>query len=108
MSNSWFRILTSLGLSALIATLVVPVRGDESPKPIRALLVLGGCCHDYAQAEGDLTKGISARANVQWVIAYDTDKGTKHMNPVYEKDDWSTGFDVVVHDECSADVKDPR
>ena len=29
-----------------------------------------------------------------------------HLNPVYEKDDWAKGFDVVLHDECSADVKD--
>ena len=40
------------------------------------------------------------------MIAYDPDSGTKHLNPVYEKDDWAKGFDVVVHDECSADVKD--
>ena len=28
------------------------------------------------------------------------------MNPVYENPDWAAGFDVVVHDECSSDVKD--
>jgi type 1 glutamine amidotransferase len=43
---------------------------------------------------------------VQWVIAYDKDMGTKHLNPIYEKDNWSKGFDVVVHDECCSDVKD--
>ena len=75
-------------------------------KPIRALLVCGGCCHDYAKQKDILTKGISARANIEWTIAYDPDKGTKHLNPVYEKSDWAKGFDVIVHDECSADVKD--
>ena len=39
-------------------------------------------------------------------IAYDPDGSTSHLNPIYEKDDWAKGFDVVVHDECSADVKD--
>src|SRR3954447_1668723 len=82
-------------------------KGDtQEDRPIRALLVLGGCCHDYKKQKDILTKGISARANVQWTIAYDPDTGTKHLNPVYEKDDWYKGFDVVVHDECSADVKD--
>jgi len=47
-------------------------------KPIRALLVAGGCCHDYAKQKDILTQGISARANVTWTISYDPDKGTKH------------------------------
>ncbi len=78
----------------------------NEPAPIRALLVVGGCCHDYAKQKDILTQGISARANVRWTIAYDPDNGTKHLNPVYEKPDWAKDFDVVVHDECCADVKD--
>lgn len=82
-----------------------PLRGDDDT-PIRALLVCGGCCHDYKQQKDILTKGISERANVEWTIAYDPDTGTKHLNPVYQKADWYKGFDVIVHDECSADVTD--
>jgi type 1 glutamine amidotransferase len=78
---------------------------DEA-KPIRALLVIGGCCHDYKKQKDILTQGISSRANVQWAISYDPDTGTKHLNPIYEKEHWAQGFDVVVHDECCADVKD--
>lgn len=74
--------------------------------PIRALLVIGGCCHDYAKQKDLLTAGLSARANVSWTVAYDSDTGTQHLNPVYEKPDWAKGFDVVVHDECCSDVKD--
>ncbi len=84
------------------------VRAEDEPKPIRALLVIGGCCHDYSKQKDIITKGVSARANVQWVIAYDTDTGTKHLNPVYENEDWYKGFDVVVHDECCSDVKDTK
>jgi type 1 glutamine amidotransferase len=96
-------------LAVLSAGLLGTARTDARPdddKPIRALLVIGGCCHDYAKQKDVLTKGVSARANVQWVIAYDPDTTTKHLNPVYEKDDWDKGFDVIVHDECSSDVKD--
>lgn len=82
-----------------------PVSAAE-PEPIRALLILGGCCHDYKEQQALLTKGISARANVQWAISYDPDTGTKHLNPWYEKDEWAKGFDVVVHDECCSDVTD--
>jgi type 1 glutamine amidotransferase len=79
---------------------------ENRGKPIRALLVLGGCCHDYGKQKDILTQGISARANVVWTIAYEPDTSTKVLNPVYEHPDWAKGFDVVVHDECSADVKD--
>ena len=82
------------------------VFAQEKPKPIRVLLVCGGCCHDYAHQKDILAKGLAERANVQVTIAYDDDKGTKHLNPVYEKADWAKDFDVVIHDECTADVKD--
>jgi type 1 glutamine amidotransferase len=79
---------------------------QEPPRPIRALLVVGGCCHDYASQKDILTQGISQRARVEWTIAYDSDTTTRHKNPVYDNPDWAKGFDVVVHDECSSDVKD--
>ncbi len=79
---------------------------QEPPRPIRALLVLGGCCHDYARQKDILTRGISRRAHVEWTVAYDPDSSTGHKNPVYDNPDWAKGFDVIVHDECSSDVKD--
>ena len=75
-------------------------------KPLRALLVIGGCCHDYAAQKEILAKGIAERAHVEVTVSYDPDKSTRHLNPVYEKENWAEGFDVIIHDECSADVKD--
>ena len=76
-------------------------------RPIRALLVIGGCCHDYAQQQSDLlTAGISARANVEWTIVHEGDGSTTHKMSIYDNPDWAKGYDVVVHDECCADVKD--
>lgn len=75
-------------------------------KPIKALLILGGCCHDYAKQKDILAKGISERANVEITIAYDPDKTTHHLNPIYKNPDWYKGYDVVIHDECSSEVKD--
>lgn len=106
-----------LSLLLLVALQTAAIAAPETPeadrnppveKPIRALLILGGCCHDYKHQKDVLTKGISQRANVQWTIAYDPDTTTHHLNPIYEKPDWYKGFDVIVHDECSADVKDPQ
>lgn len=101
----------SLGLLILLASrpgvpAEAPKGGAKEGGPIRALLVIGGCCHDYAKQKDLLTLGISQRAPVKWTVAYDPDTSTKHLNPVYESPEWARGFDVVVHDECSADVKD--
>lgn len=75
-------------------------------KPIRALLITGGCCHDYAHQKTILTEGISARANVVWSIVHEGDGTTDHKVSLYNDPDWAKNFDVVVHDECFSDVKD--
>lgn len=47
------------------------------PKPLRALMVIGGCCHDYKAQKDILKQGIEARAHVVVVISYCEDKSTK-------------------------------
>ena len=75
-------------------------------KPIRALLITGGCCHDYAHQKTILTEGISARANVVWSIVHEGNGTTDHKVSVYDDPEWAKNYDVVVHDECFADVKE--
>src|SRR5258708_359318 len=69
-------------------------------EPLRALLVTGGCCHDYEHQKTILTEGISARANVTWTIVHEGDDTRDHQVSIYEKPDWAKGYDVVLHDEC--------
>lgn len=78
-------------------------------EPLHALLITGGCCHDYDKQRAILTEGISARANVTWDIIYEggdaNSGGTRnHLVSIYEKPDWTKGFDVIVHNECFGDV----
>jgi type 1 glutamine amidotransferase len=75
-------------------------------KPLRALLITGGCCHDYGKQKDILKKGIEARANVEITQVHSDDTTTKARFEMYEKADWAKGYDVVIHDECSADVKE--
>lgn len=98
--NFIVAVLVSLGAGACVPFL----HGQDAPRPIKALLVLGGCCHDYATQKKILAEGLAARANVDVTVAYDDDKGTKKLNPVYQNPDWAKGFDVIIHDECTADV----
>ena len=105
MRRNWTALV---GMIVIALTFNSITRAEDKPaaKPIRVLLVCGGCCHDYAKQKDILAKGLAERANVAVTIAYDPDKGTKHLNPVYENPSWSKDFDVVIHDECTADVKD--
>ncbi|MDB6122641.1 MAG: heme-binding protein [Pedosphaera sp.] len=94
---------------ALVVALLVSSCSSVAPKenkPIRALLVIGGCCHDYRHQRKVLTEGISARANVEWTIVHEGDGSTTHKMSIYDDPDWAKNYDVVVHDECCADVKD--
>ncbi len=79
----------------------------SQPAPLKALLVLGGCCHDYNTQKDLLKAGLEERLNMIVDVEYSPDKSTKARFPRYEKADWAKGYDVVIHDECSADVTDP-
>src|SRR5204862_4669036 len=96
--------MVSLLLGALLTGSVASAA--EAGNPIHALLVIGGCCHDYEHQKKVLTEGISARMKVDWTIVHEGDGSTSHRMSIYEKPDWSKGYDVVVHDECFSDVKD--
>lgn len=80
---------------------------EPKARSIRALLISGGCCHDYPGQDKILSEGISARANVEWTIVRDEGQvGTKHKISAYQKEDWSKGYDIVVHNECFSDEKE--
>jgi type 1 glutamine amidotransferase len=107
LSRSVFAMALTICLAGWIQAAPAETgQGTGSVKPLRALLVLGGCCHDYAKQKDILAAGISARAYVEVTIAYNPDKTTRQLNPVYEAADWAKGFDVVIHDECTSEVKD--
>ena len=99
-----------LAIAALCGALISPLRAaPEQPKKdaaIRALLICGGCCHDYTRQKDILTQGISKRANVEWTVALDPSTEREHKHSVYAKPDWWKGFDVIVHDECFGYVTD--
>ncbi len=102
----------------LLAGLAFPVSAQDTPdakvldkkakdgKPIKALLVTGGCCHDYERQKLILSRGISARANVVWTVAHQGGSTTDTKIPLYDDPKWYEGFDIVVHNECFAGVND--
>lgn len=75
-------------------------------EPIRALMITGGCCHDYNMQKDILMSGISERANVTWDLVYEQFGGKDHKISRYLDPNWAKGYDVVVHNECYGGVTD--
>ncbi len=99
-------VLPLLAAALAAALLTLPGRAQNAPKPLRVLLVAGGCCHDYAGQQKVLSKGISARANVRVDVWWTDDKSVEPPLTLYNQDDWANGYDLVIHDECAAGNKD--
>jgi uncharacterized protein len=78
----------------------------QEPKPLRALMITGGCCHDYTAQKKILSEGISARAKVEWTIVHEGGDSREHRISVYSKPDWAKGYDVVLHNECFGKIED--
>lgn len=100
------RLYISVPLVAAVFCLAFQPAHAEEKAPLRALLVLGGCCHDYATQKDILKTGIEDRANVSVDVIYSPDKSTSPPLEIYGNAKYADGYDVVIHDECSADIKD--
>lgn len=78
----------------------------DLPKPLKILLITGGCCHDYAKQKDILKQGIEARANAEVDVIYVADGSTHPPLPIYGHPDYAQAYDAVIHDECAADIND--
>lgn len=104
--NSPLNLIPLLVFGCTLA-LSPATHAQEAVKPLKALLITGGCCHDYAHQKDILKQGIEARANVTVDIIYVADDNTRPALPIYGHPDYAKGYDVVIHDECAADINDP-
>ena len=91
----------------LIAFCTITSFAEETTKPIKVLLVIGGCCHDYATQKDLIKNGIESRINATVEIAYNDTKDTKPIFEAYKKANLADAYDVIIHDECAADITDP-
>jgi len=101
--QAWLMMMT---LRALFLFWMVTQAVAAETKPLKALLIAGGCCHDYAKQHEVLFKGIQARARVQVDVVWTDDKSVNPPLPIFDKADWAVGYDVIIHDECAAGQKD--
>jgi len=105
------RLLKTSFSSAVALALLAcaaPFAASAAPKPLRILLVTGGCCHDYAKQKDILKKGLEERANIVIDQVHTDDKSTKPPLAILGHPDYAQGYDLIIHDECGADISDPQ
>ena len=92
----------------LILTLIGFSMAAAQAEPLKALLITGGCCHDYDQQREILPAAVdlNSKVPVEWTILHQRAKGTHNLLEFYKNEGWAKGYDVVVHNECFASVGD--
>jgi type 1 glutamine amidotransferase len=90
------------------STLTGKEKPPPSPPPIRALLVTGGCSHDYPIRQEILTRGLRERVArpIEWVVRQQGLGESDARIPLFESAEWAEGYDIVVHDHCFPRVRD--
>lgn len=105
LATTAFALLAAL---VMLTSAVVAAEPSDSPpqKPLKAMLVTGGCCHDYDAQKVIVTEGLTQQLGpIQWTVhQYDDAKDTRAT--VYENLNWAEGFDFVVHNECFGAMND--
>ena len=91
---------------ALSVALAGSLAAATPATPVRALLITGGCCHEYDVQAKALTEGMKKFGEVTWTIVNEGGKTKDAKIALYDNPDWAKPFDVVVHNECFADLND--
>lgn len=85
-----------------------PAGATQPAAKVRALMITGGCCHDYQNQKRIISEGLAERiGNIEWTIL-EYGAGRDVQANIYRQRDWIKGFDLVVHNECFGGVEDPE
>lgn len=102
MVKNIFAIVASWSLALGVFTSAETAAAEI---PIQALLVTGGCCHDYPfQTKAMMAAAKKRNVEIQWKVVNEGGNGTKAEIDLYDDPNWAKGFDVVIHNECFANT----
>src|SRR5579863_2094338 len=82
----------------LVLCLGAATFGQQQPKPLRALMFVGGCCHDYKTMPRYLADKVGALANVTFDIRPMENAG--QMAAAFADPKFGEGYDVIIYDIC--------
>src|SRR5438477_10979921 len=98
------RFISFLAGFVLMAPAPAILAADNARGPLRALLITGGCCHNYPLQAQALTNAIAREAEVVWTVVNEGGSGTRAEIDLYNNPDWAKPYDVIIHNECFADT----
>src|SRR6266496_5779346 len=79
--------LLAIGLALTVGEPVFAAEA-QSKKPLRVLLITGGCCHNYAFQTRALKEAVAKLAQAEWTVVNEGGTGTKAQIPLYANPDW--------------------
>ena len=101
--------LVALALGALTGPRTLATgqtrNAPQGPR-IQALVVSGGGYHDYPFQAKVLMDAVGRALPVDWTVAIQGGRGTTGAQAVVARPDWTKGYDIVVHNQCFADMTD--
>jgi putative membrane-bound dehydrogenase-like protein len=108
MTRSFRSLLLCLTMSLLpVLTAVHADDPSSAPvKPLKVLLITGGCCHDYTAQKSIIAQGLWERAHIDVEVVQQGGTATNSKIEVYDDPNWADAYDVIIHDECFSDVTD--
>jgi type 1 glutamine amidotransferase len=75
-----------------------------SGKPLRILVITGGCCHNYEFQSKALSEGVGKQVASEWTVVNEGGNGTRGEISLYNNPDWAKPYDLIIHNECFADT----
>ncbi|HEX2748487.1 MAG TPA: ThuA domain-containing protein, partial [Verrucomicrobiales bacterium] len=87
---------------------LVALTAARAAEPLKILYISGGCCHDYTAQADLIPRGLEERANVKVTSFQDPNTTTSSRIKVYDDPNWAAAYDVIVHNECYSDTKEPE
>jgi uncharacterized protein len=70
--------------------------------PVSAMIVTGGCCHDYTGQSKVVMDTLNAVMPINWTVVQGMTSVPDGKLPLYDNPDWAKGMDIVIHNECWA------
>lgn len=98
--------MTSIGTGAQAPTPQGGPGGNQfaGQTPVNAMVVTGGCCHDYTGQTKVLMDTLNAVMPIHWTVVQGMTSLPDGRLPLFDNADWARGMDIVIHNECWANV----
>jgi type 1 glutamine amidotransferase len=100
-------------LCAVLAVVAASVAGRaQAPAPaqtpVNALIISGGCCHDYALQNKVIIDLLNAVMPIHWTAVQGMTNIPEGKLPFYQNPNYARGYDIVIHNVCwTADPSQP-